>query len=174
MDWLSSLGDQGEYASCEAFGRAMRMIWFAMTLAVLLYGFVLYVIAPPGGEPIAAEWAARLRIPFAGSALGLALIAFFLRRHAFEVDVVEQRLSQGESPGRALASQQGNYLLLLGLHECVVLLGFIQGVVGEGLYDFAPYAAVATVLNLLAFPRLDALTRELRLRNPERFRDPVA
>lgn len=159
--------DAGPGSGEAAFTRSMKIVWLVMTLSVLAYGLALYWVTTGQTEPISSAWAARLRIPFAGIATALGMIAYWMRRYAFEPSAIQAELDAGRSLTAALCAQQPNFMLLLGIHETIALLGFVLGVLEGGLGLFAPYAAAATALNLLAYPRFEALFAELRARNPQ-------
>lgn len=164
--------DAGLRSGEAAFVRSMKIIWLIMTLSVLAYGFALYWVTTGQTEPISNAWAARLRLPFAGIATSLGMIAYWMRRYAFEPSAIQAELDAGRSLTAALSAQQPNFMLLLGFHEAIVLLGFVLGVLEGGLGQFAPYAAAASALNLLAYPRFESLLAELRARNPQSTGSP--
>lgn len=168
-----------------------RIIWGAFNGSILSYGVVLYVVAQkPASEPMADS--APLEQLFYVIALGVAIGAYFYRRHAFAPERLQKFLFGELSPQQftpkpkvidpkfaaqleALPQNEqrlvhiAKYLLSrnifgLAFHEIIAILGLILGFLSQNVLSFVPFAIATLGLNLFIFPRTERLLQQLQMR----------
>ena len=160
-----------------------------MVLTVLFFVLVAYFITGQNqAEPLPVQ--NELRMVFYALAVGLALASYFLRRRmlsserlqpAMRLNVDLQALATDSETGvtdeARLAEMKklsplelkaiglsGRYftamLLSLALHESIALCGMMLAMLEQRFEVILPFAAVAIVLDLLIYPRLDKFVEQ--------------
>lgn len=168
-----------------------RIIWGAFNGSLLCYGVVLYVVAQQRTSDLTAD-SALLEQIFSVIALGVAIGAYFYRRHVFSPERLQKLSFGGLSPQKFTQKPKGadldleaklealpqneqrlvhtaKYLLsrnILGLafHEIIAILGLVLGFLSQNVLSFVPFAVVALALNMLAFPRTEQMIQQLQMR----------
>ncbi len=162
----------------------LRILWTAMVLTVLFFVLLAYILSQQyktDSVPVQTE----LRMIFYAVAVLAPLAAYFLRRRmlsserlqpAMRLKVDLQAMATDSETGvtdearlaelkklnplelKAL-TLSGRYftamLLSLALHEVVALCGMMLSMLEQSFEAILPFAAVAIVLDLLIYPRLD-------------------
>ncbi len=159
--------------------RTSRIIWFAMCMAILLYGAVLVMIAldqSQSGEP--GDTSVMLPI-LAGMSVVTAIGTLMFKRHVFSDDALRAALSASPAdvsalPGvddleadeqRVLAvvmSRHTMSIIVLALQESIAIYGLVLGFIARDPVMFAPFGAVALVLHLFEFPRTQILAERVQ------------
>ena len=162
----------------------LRILWAAMVMTILFFVLVAYFITGQNQtEPVPVQ--DELRMVFYAIAVIAPIAAYFLRRRMLsserlqpvmrlKVDLRamatdsetgvtdEARLAEMKKLNplelKAL-SLSGRYftamLLSLALHEVVALCGMMLSMLEQRFEAILPFAAVAIVLDLMIYPRLD-------------------
>ena len=118
-----------------------RVIWMALTMSVVLYGVVAYVIAPPD-DTVPFDAAFRDVRTLALSASG---VMFFL------ISLVISRVFTAQSAGRA------PFVMRWMLTEMTAVCGFIAAVLGQDFRLFLPLGGLALAGMLLTYPSSERL-----------------
>ena len=162
----------------------MRILWTAMVLTVLLFVFLTYILTGQNRlEPVPVQ--NELRMVFYAIAVIAPVAAYFLRRRIlsserlqsasntedglqalatdFRTEVTDEaklaeikKLSPLELKAIAISVPYFTALLLsLALHEVVAICGMMLSMLELRFEAILPFAAVAIVLDLMIYPRLD-------------------
>ena len=129
-----------------------RVLWFAQTGAIFLFGIVIHVVqAERTGTDI--PW---LREGFAAMAIVMAAVAYLLRRSRSSDDAIRNAAAKAPDPSRRLIPvAQAHFTTLivsLALHEAIALFGLVVGILRNDVMEFVPFAVAAVLLNLFLFP----------------------
>ena len=173
----------------------MRILWSAMVMTVLFFVLIAYVMSrqyQPGSAPVQAE----LRMVFYAIAIIAPIAAYFLRRRMLSSERLQPAMrlkvdlramatdsETGVTDEARLAEMKklsplelkaitlsGRYftamLLSLALHEVVALCGMMLSILEQRFEAILPFAAVAIVLDLLIYPRLDKFIEQNAVPTP--------
>jgi F0F1-type ATP synthase membrane subunit c/vacuolar-type H+-ATPase subunit K len=162
----------------------MRILWSAMVMTILFFVLVSYFITSQHqSEPVPIQ--NELRMVFYAIAVIAPIAAYFLRRRMLSSERLQPAMrlnvdlramatdsETGVTDEARLAdlnklnplelkaiTLSGRYftamLLSLALHEVVALCGMMLSMLEQRFEAILPFAAVAIVLDLLIYPRLD-------------------
>ncbi len=180
----------GLFMQSESFRKAVntqdqtsKLIWFVMTLSVLIYGVVLEA-TPPMKELFVGDVKKGLEMIFPPIALSTAALSIFLKRILLsesKLKQASQRISSVENKFeselenklyRTLRYNAGIHLLVLALNEMVAIYGFILSLGGSGLIGYLPYALGAIALNVINFPKLSNLLEVFNTQLEHKYNSP--
>ena len=162
----------------------MRILWSAMVMTILFFVLVAYFITGQNQvKPVPVQ--DELRMVFYAIAVLAPIAAYFLRRRMLSSERLQPAMrlkvdlramatdSETEVTDEARLAElkklnplelkaislSGRYftamLLSLALHEVVALCGMMLSMLEQRFEAILPFAAVAIVLDLLIYPRLD-------------------
>jgi hypothetical protein len=157
-----------------------KIIWFALTLAILLFMVILYIKV--ARDPASTSPVTGVTVGLYVAAAVVAVISIGYRRHMLSDDrlrkivqkdadlsLIEKRLGRKRfGPVQALppveqkllglaVSLQTFYMVVLSLHEVVAVYGFSLAYIENKPLRYLPFMVGAVVLNLFAFPRPKSL-----------------
>lgn len=167
----------------------LKILWSAMVMTILFFVLVSYFITSQNQtEPAPVQ--NELRIVFYAIALIAPVAAYFLRRRMLsserlqpvmdmkvdlramatdsETGVTDEarlaelkRLNPLELKALSLSGRYFTAMLLsLALHEVVALCGMMLSMLEQSFEAILPFAAVAIVLDLMIYPRLDKFVEQ--------------
>jgi hypothetical protein len=166
---------------------AARIVWFALLSAIPIYVVVARFVAP--GTSWEALPAPALMATFATLAIGLAIASVLLPRVYPSDGLLARLVDQEQTPetiAAALAPAAVNVELLReldaierrlvivvpvfrvqatlrgALAEGIAVLGFALAILSGGFLYVTPFAGLALVLMLLAYPRVEPLVERAR------------
>lgn len=171
-----------------------RILWAAMLASTFVYLVVIFMVAPPDGEP--PEQTTPLM--FAFIALGTAIVSVVMPRVMFKKsismlelptrDVADPNASvmlRGEAPKLRvyedlnLARQAvitrffTPFILGLALSQAVVIYGLVLRLHGFSPAASLPFVVVGCALTLLRFPRESAVMRQAEEITGVRLLEPM-
>lgn len=166
---------------------AVRLIWFALLSAIPVYVAVAYFVEPGASwEPLPAP---ALMATLATLAIGFAIASLLLPRAYPTDDLLARLVEQEQTPevvAAALAPAAVNVELLRELDpverrlvmvapvfraqailrgalvEGIAVLGFVLAVLSRSFFYATPFAALAFLLMLPVFPRIEPLVERAR------------
>lgn len=169
----------------------LRLLWTALTVSIAIYVAVAWLVvaegplageAPPAVALVLGAVALttvvlsflvprlllsdeRLRALVADASPDVERLAVDPRTQ--QVDPERQRRLAQLSPGErrllpVAAAAQAPLVVRLALNEAVAIFGFVLALLTGDVAALLPFAAVALVLNVLAWPRLDPLLERAR------------
>ena len=142
--------------------KALKIVWFALLIAIFAYTAVVLVFASP--EP--PEIKESLRIAFLLVAAALGIVSFLIYRFNLCDKSLRKRFTRIQSleAEKRLEELSSGFLLPhvipWGINECIVLTGFILAFITKEPESIIPFSVTATLLHLYMYPRLDELVRK--------------
>ncbi len=173
------MGDETSGAPLQASKRTLMIVWFAFLAEPLIYALLPWVVSAEqvGGFERGMEfywkWGSYLL------AVVLAVASLLLSRFLLSDRQIEARLQAGQlesdglSASKDLSAQESqllsvsryylnSMLLSWGLNSFVPVGGLILLFTGGDCRTILVLSALAVVLNLLAYPQLDAFVERVR------------
>jgi hypothetical protein len=158
-----------------ATNRSMRMIWFYLTVSILVYVPVAYYVGGRNHGQLseAAGWA------LAAGAVALAMASLLYRRVGLSHEALRaglskplpassmaleklQSLSEAERRvAAAVTHMQTPLIVCLALNEGIALLGLVLALMSDHPQAVLPFAAAAIALNALIFPNIEREAEQL-------------
>lgn len=143
---------------------ALKIVWFALLLAMFAYTAVVFVFGSP--EPPGVAENVRAAFLIGGAALGV--ISLLIYRFTLSEESLRRKFltTQGQEPEKRL-EELSNRLLLphvvpWGINESVVLLGFVLAFLSKNPADTVPFSVVGTVLHIYMYPRVEQLVERTK------------
>ena len=143
---------------------ALKIIWFALLLAMFAYTAVVFVFRSP--EPPGVAENVKAAFFLGGAALGI--ISLLIYRFSLSEKSLRRKFlaTEGLEPGRRL-EEFSNRLLLphvipWGINEGVVVLGFVLAFLSKNPADAIPFSVIGTVLHIYMYPRVEQLVESTK------------
>lgn len=136
----------------------IQIIWFAMVMAVVLYGVIAWIVAGP--QPPIMRWNEMPVVALLGAGVIMLVAAFLvpsLLLHGRADDVSGMRVAPAYSvPARV----QRALIMRFALLESGAIMGLVAAFLGHSVQLYFPLGFLAIVGMLLSFPN-DSLIRRL-------------
>ena len=144
---------------------ALKIVWFALLLAMFAYTAVVFVFRSP--EPPGVAENVRAAFLLGGATLGV--ISLLIYRFTLSEKSLRKKFlaTEGQEPQKRL-EELSNRLLLphvvpWGINESVVLLGFVLAFLSKNPADTAPFSVIGTILHIYMYPRVEQLVERTRV-----------
>jgi hypothetical protein len=115
----------------------LKMIWFALTMSIVLYAVIAYVIVPMGAEPFDAAFSKPAILVLHLAGLGMFVMSF----------VVPSTMLNRSNNVR------GAMIMRWAMIESAAVCGLLAAFIDQDVRLFLPLGALALGGMLLAFPR---------------------
>ena len=143
---------------------ALKIVWFALLLAMFAYTGVVFIFGSPEPPGVAENVKAAFLI--GGAALGV--ISLLIYRFTLSDKSLRKKFlaTQGEEPEKRL-EEFSNRLLLphvvpWGINESVVLLGFVLSFLSKNPADAIPFSVIGIILHIYMYPRVEQLVESTK------------
>lgn len=143
---------------------ALKIVWFALLLAMFAYTAVVFVFSSPEAPGVGENVEAAFLL--GGAALGL--ISLLIYRFALSEKSLRKKFlaTEGEEPEKRI-EEFSNRLLLphvvpWGINESVVLLGFVLSFLSKNPMDAIPFSAIGIVLHVYMYPGVKRLVESTK------------
>lgn len=143
---------------------ALKIVWFALLLAMFAYTAVVFVFSSP--EPPGVRENVKTAFLLGGAALGIISLLIYrltlseksLRKKFLATEGQEQEKRLEELSNRLLLP----HVVPWGINETVVLLGFVLAFLSKNPMDAIPFSVIGTILHIYMYPRVEQLVEETR------------
>ena len=143
---------------------ALKIVWFALLLAMFAYTGVVFIFGSP--EPPGVAENVRAAFLLGGAALGI--ISLLIYRFALSDKSLRKKFlaTEGQEPEKRL-EEFSNRLLLphvvpWGINESVVLLGFVLSFLSKNPADAIPFSVIGIILHIYMYPRVEQLVESTK------------
>ena len=143
---------------------ALKIVWFALLLAMFAYTAVVFLFASP--EP--PDLGENVKAVFLVGGAALGIISLLIYRFTLSDKSLRKKFlaTQGQELEKRL-EELSNRLLLphvvpWGINESVVLLGFVLSFISKKPMDIIPLSVIGIVLHLYMYPRVDELVERTK------------
>ena len=143
---------------------ALKIVWFALLLAMFAYTAVVFVFKSPEAPDVGEN--VRAAFLLGGAALGV--ISLLIYRFTLSDKSLRKKFlaTQSEEPQKRL-EELSNRLLLphvvpWGINESVVLLGFVLAFLSKNPKDAIPFSVIGIVLHVYMYPRVEQLVEGIK------------
>lgn len=144
---------------------ALKIVWFALLLAMFAYTAVVFVFRSPNPPDIGEN--VRTAFLIGGALLGV--ISLLIYRFTLSEKSLRKKFlaTEGQEPQKRL-EELSNRLLLphvvpWGINESVVLLGFVLSFLSKNPADTIPFSVIGAVLHIYMYPRVEQLVERTRV-----------
>ena len=143
---------------------ALKIVWFALLLAMFAYTGVVFIFGSPEPPGVAENVKAAFLI--GGAALGV--ISLLIYRFTLSEKSLRKKFlaTEGQEPEKRL-EEFSNRLLLphvvpWGINESVVLLGFVLAFLSKNPEDAIPFSVIGIILHIYMYPRVEQLVESTK------------
>ncbi len=143
---------------------ALKIVWFALLLAMFAYTGVVFIFGSP--EPPGVAENVRAAFLLGGAALGI--ISLLIYRFTLSDKSLRKKFlaTEGQEPEKRL-EEFSNRLLLphvvpWGINESVVLLGFVLSFLSKNPADAIPFSVIGIILHIYMYPRVEQLVESTK------------
>lgn len=143
---------------------ALKIVWFALLLAMFAYTAVVFLFSSPEAPGVAENVKAAFLI--GGAALGV--ISLLIYRFTLSEKSLRKKFlaTEGQELEKRL-EEFSNRLLLphvvpWGINESVVLLGFVLSFLSKNPADAIPFSVIGIILHLYMYPRVEQLVESTK------------
>ena len=143
---------------------ALKIVWFALLLAMFAYTAVVFVFSSPEPPGVAENVKAAFLI--GGAALGI--ISLLIYRFSLSDKSLRKKFlaTEGQEQEKRL-EELSNRLLLphvvpWGINESVVLLGFVLSFLSKDPADAMPFSVIGIILHIYMYPRVEQLVESTK------------
>lgn len=138
---------------------ALKIVWFALLLAMFAYTAVVFVFSSPEAPGVREN--VKTAFLLGGAALGIISLLIYrfslsdrsLRKKFLATEGQEQEKRLEELSNRLLLP----HVVPWGINESVVLLGFVLAFLSKDPMDAIPFSVIGTVLHIYMYPRVEQL-----------------
>ncbi len=143
---------------------ALKIVWFALLLAMFAYTAVVFVFSSPEAPGVAEN--VKTAFFLGGAALGIISLLIYrftlsdksLRKKFLATEGQEQEKRLEELSNRLLLP----HVVPWGINESVVLLGFVLSFLSKNPMDAIPFSVIGTVLHIYMYPRVEQLVENTK------------
>ncbi|MCY3985610.1 MAG: hypothetical protein OXF23_00995 [Candidatus Dadabacteria bacterium] len=138
---------------------ALKIVWFALLLAMFAYTAVVFVF----NSPEAPDVGENVRVAFLLGGAGLGMISFFIYRFTLSEKSLRRKFLAEEKKGAEKSLEEFSNRLLLphvvpwGINETIVLLGFVLAFMSKDPGDSIPFSVTGIILHIYMYPRVEQL-----------------
>ena len=143
---------------------ALKIVWFALLLAMFAYTAVVFVFSSPEAPDVREN--VKTAFLLGGAALGI--ISLLIYRFSLSDKSLRKKFlaTEGQEQEKRL-EELSNRLLLphvvpWGINESVVLLGFVLSFLSKNPMDAIPFSVIGTVLHIYMYPRVEQLVESTK------------
>ena len=143
---------------------ALKIVWFALLLAMFAYTAVVFVFSSPEPPGVAENVKAAFLI--GGAALGI--ISLLIYRFSLSDKSLRKKFlaTEGQEQEKRL-EELSNRLLLphvvpWGINESVVLLGFVLSFLSKDPADAMPFSVIGIILHIYMYPRVEQIVESAK------------
>ena len=143
---------------------ALKIVWFALLLAMFAYTGVVFIFGSP--EPPGVAENVKTAFLIGGAALGV--ISLLIYRFTLSDKSLRKKFlaTEGQEPEKRL-EEFSNRLLLphvvpWGINESVVLLGFVLSFLSKNPADAIPFSVIGIILHIYMYPRVEQLVESTK------------
>lgn len=143
---------------------ALKIVWFALLLAMFAYTAVVFVFSSPEAPGVREN--VKTAFLLGGAALGI--ISLLIYRFSLSDKSLRKKFlaTEGQEQEKRL-EELSNRLLLphvvpWGINESVVLLGFVLSFLSKNPMDAIPFSVIGTVLHIYMYPRVEQLVESTK------------
>lgn len=143
---------------------ALKIVWFALLLAMFAYTAVVFVFSSPEAPGVREN--VKTAFLLGGAALGI--ISLLIYRFSLSDKSLRKKFlaTEGQEQEKRL-EELSNRLLLphvvpWGINESVVLLGFVLSFLSKNPMDAIPFSVIGTVLHIYMYPRVEQLVENTK------------
>ena len=143
---------------------ALKIVWFALLLAMFAYTGVVFIFGSP--EPPGVAENVRAAFLLGGAALGI--ISLLIYRFTLSDKSLRKKFlaTEGQEPEKRL-EEFSNRLLLphvvpWGINESVVLLGFVLSFLSKNPADAIPFSVIGIILHIYMYPKVEQLVESTK------------
>ena len=143
---------------------ALKIVWFALLLAMFAYTAVVFVFSSPEPPGVAENVKAAFLI--GGAALGV--ISLLIYRFTLSDRSLRKKLLATEGQDLEKRLEEFSNRLLLphvvpwGINESVVLLGFVLSFLSKDPADAIPFSVIGIILHIYMYPRVEQLVESTK------------
>lgn len=131
-----------------------KLLWAAMTISIFVLVYVVHTVPPRGGESTLGD-----SLPM--MALIQAAISFMIFRFRNSEKAIESALTKTRNIQKAMGVLLPLLLLSLASNESIAIIGFVLAQATGTPSSMYPYAAGALLLNLIMFPKSEAMAAKM-------------
>ena len=143
---------------------ALKIVWFALLLAMFAYTAVVFVFSSPEAPGVREN--VKTAFLLGGAALGIISLLIYrfslsdksLRKKFLATDGQEQEKRLEEFSNRLLLP----HVVPWGINESVVLLGFVLSFLSKNPMDAIPFSVIGTVVHIYMYPRVEQLVESTK------------
>ena len=143
---------------------ALKIVWFALLLAMFAYTAVVFVFSSPEAPGVREN--VKTAFLLGGAVLGI--ISLLIYRFSLSDKSLRKKFlaTEGQEQEKRL-EELSNRLLLphvvpWGINESVVLLGFVLSFLSKNPMDAIPFSVIGTVLQIYMYPRVEQLVESTK------------
>ena len=143
---------------------ALKIVWFALLLAMFAYTAVVFVFSSPEAPGVREN--VKTAFLLGGAVLGI--ISLLIYRFSLSDKSLRKKFlaTEGQEQEKRL-EELSNRLLLphvvpWGINESVVLLGFVLSFLSKNPMDAIPFSVIGTVLHIYMYPRVEQLVENTK------------
>ncbi|MXZ12839.1 MAG: hypothetical protein F4Y78_02320 [Candidatus Dadabacteria bacterium] len=143
---------------------ALKIVWFALLLAMFAYTAVVFVFSSPEAPGVREN--VKTAFLLGGAALGI--ISLLIYRFSLSDKSLRKKFlaTEGQEQEKRL-EELSNRLLLphvvpWGINESVVLLGFVLSFLSKDPMDAIPFSVIGTVLHIYMYPRVEQIVESTK------------
>lgn len=143
---------------------ALKIVWFALLLAMFAYTAVVFVFSSPEAPGVREN--VKTAFLLGGAVLGI--ISLLIYRFSLSDKSLRKKFlaTEGQEHEKRL-EELSNRLLLphvvpWGINESVVLLGFVLSFLSKNPMDAIPFSVIGTVLHIYMYPRVEQLVESTK------------
>lgn len=143
---------------------ALKIVWFALLLAMFAYTAVVFLFSSPEAPGVAENVKAAFLI--GGAALGV--ISLLIYRFTLSEKSLRKKFlaTEGQEPEKRI-EEFSNRLLLphvvpWGINESVVLLGFVLSFLSKNPADAISFSVIGIILHIYMYPRVEQLVESTK------------
>ena len=143
---------------------ALKIVWFALLLAMFAYTAVVFVFSSPEAPGVREN--VKTAFLLGGAALGI--ISLIIYRFSLSDKSLRKKFLATEGQEQEKRFEEFSNRLLLphvvpwGINESVVLLGFVLSFLSKNPMDAIPFSVIGTVLHIYMYPRVEQLVESTK------------